>query len=520
MNTNTKRRLWRAGAVVAVIGLSIGGGFLGGRLTSSGSGAADSSVADAIPGLADLSGSIADYRSLTASLNYAGSDDITEAFQDRFRAVAASTLPSVVELNIMNTVIENVPMFNPFGFFNNQSNGSQSLQREYTQRGLGSGVIVSQDGRTVYVLTNNHVAGDADKIEVVLADGRSFEGTLVGSDSLIDLAVVSFQTNENVPVADLGDSDRLAVGDWVFAMGNPLGFQSTVTAGIVSALGRDVSASSAVSNGMSGITDYIQTDAAISQGNSGGALVNINGEVIGINTWIASQTGGNEGLGFAIPINNAKRAVDDLINHGEVYYSWLGVQAGSVSESLGDDLGLSGDQGAFVYNVYGDSPAEAAGLHPGDFIISVNDNVIANSADLVQEISAINPGDRATITVIRDGEQRDLTVRTARRNQESEALVETLWPGVSVTPLTDDIREQLGTANSTHGVVVSSVASGGRAEAAGIQTGDIIEAVNGNRIRNAVEFYDQLNNERRGEIRFQIQRGGKDLIMGFVDPTA
>ena len=250
---------------------------------------------------------------------------IVEALQTTFRSVSDTMLPSVVEVDITQTKTYTNPlgnMSNPFEWFfgngNNNNDGSSGNTREYQTSGLGSGVIVRKTGNTYYVLTNNHVAGDATKISVKLNDERTFEAKLVGTDDRIDIALISFETKDNLPVAKLGDSDKVKPGDICLAFGAPLGYSQSVTQGIVSATGRSESS-------MSSISDYIQTDAAINQGNSGGPLVNIYGEVIGINTWIASSSGGSVGLGFAIPINNVKNAIDAFIKDGKITYGWLGV---------------------------------------------------------------------------------------------------------------------------------------------------------------------------------------------------
>ena len=252
---------------------------------------------------------------------------VVEALQNSFRSISNTMLPAVVEVDVTETKTYTNPfggMKNPFEYFFGNGNGNsddskKNNQREYESKGLGSGVIVRKTGNTFYVLTNNHVAGSATKISIKLNDGREFEGKLVGADSRIDVALVSFESKDStIPVATLGDSDKVQPGDICLAFGAPLGYSQSVTQGIVSAVGRSETS-------MSSISDYIQTDAAINQGNSGGPLVNIYGEVIGINTWIASSSGGSVGLGFAIPINNLKSAIDSFIKKGKVVYGWVGV---------------------------------------------------------------------------------------------------------------------------------------------------------------------------------------------------
>jgi serine protease Do len=378
---------------------------------------------------------------------------------------------------------------------------------------MGSGVIVARDGRTVYVLTNNHVAGDAEKIEIVTDNGRSYTAGLVGTDGLMDLALVSFQTADELPVAVLGNSDSVAVGDWVFAVGNPLGFQSTLTSGVVSAISREAQPGS----GMPTVTAFIQTDAAINQGNSGGALVNLEGEVVGINTWIASQNGGNIGLGFAIPINNAKHAITEFIETGSVSYSWLGVQTGTPNEELSEDLKLDGTPGAFVYGVYEDSPAGRAGLQPGDLIVKVGSQSIPDSSVLVRTIASLKVGETTAVTVIREGKQVDLKVRTERREENSGSDTAALWPGMTVIPISSEIREQFSLKRGDQGVLVASVNSDSVAGTGGLQQGDIITAVNESPVSTAGDFY-RLINIPSGQVQFRILRGGRGLTIGFDRP--
>ncbi len=277
-----------------------------------------------------------------------------EELQYSFRSIASSVLPVVVQINVVEVITQQTPEgVSPWDFFfkpgPNSPEGETPQQKEFRRPGLGSGVIVRKDGKKVYVLTNNHVVGEADEISVMLHDQRTFKGKLVGKDERKDLALVVFETKDDVPVAVLGDSDSLQVGDWAVAVGNPLGLESTVTVGIISALGRRGGPGS-------NISDFIQTDAAINPGNSGGALVNIRGEVIGINTWIASTTGTYIGFGFAIPINNAKKDIEDFIKHGAVQYGWLGVSIRDPLPSMRSEMMLEDINGGMAINVYKGSP--------------------------------------------------------------------------------------------------------------------------------------------------------------------
>ncbi|MCK5197716.1 MAG: trypsin-like peptidase domain-containing protein, partial [Spirochaetales bacterium] len=293
-----------------------------------------------------------------------------EAIQNANRRLAKEVLPAIVSIDVVNIIErQTTTMFSsPFDLFFGRPNpdrgkDSEPETQEFRSKAMGSGVIVKKDGKIVYILTNNHVVGEADEITIHLDDGREFEAEIVGTDQRRDIALVKFETNENIPVARLGNSDEVQVGDISFAIGNPLGFSSTFTSGVISAVGRNADERLGTA-----FTDFIQTDAAINPGNSGGALVNIYGEVIGINTWIASQTGGNIGLGFSIPINRAKEIIDDLITSGKVEYGWLGISMGDPSDNLIDEMKLADRSGAFVFNVYNDSPAWKGGIKPGDFI--------------------------------------------------------------------------------------------------------------------------------------------------------
>ena len=511
--------------LVLVATLSIGGGFLGARLGGASSGTSAGNSAEPSPGLRyaptsapaaeSLPPAETDDFDITRIVN-TGTDAapirdpaaIARSFQQQFRSVAEQTLPVVVEVNVVNRITRSVQS-SPFDFFfGNPRN--QPEEREFEQPGMGSGVIVARDGRTVYVLTNHHVAGEADQIEIVLFDARRFEGEIVGSDELMDIALLSFETSEEVPMAPLGDSDMLQAGDWVFAVGNPLGFQSTITAGIVSATARTAQPGSM----MSGVTNYIQTDAAINRGNSGGPLVNLDGEVVAINTWIASQTGGSIGLGFAIPINNARRAINDFLATGEVTYSWLGVEVTSIADELAQTLEIDRPAGAFVTGVYEGSPAGQSGIMPGDVIVNIDGTAIDSSGTLVRIVANLEPGVPVPFVLIRDRQRLDLTVRTGRRSAESGSDAP-VWPGLSVSPLTSAVRSQLGLSGRVNGVVVAGVSPNGTATDSGLRSGDTIIAVNRTQIRSLIDFYRELNTAE-DEVQFRIIRDGRQLILGIV----
>ncbi|TVQ38398.1 MAG: Do family serine endopeptidase [Spirochaetaceae bacterium] len=428
--------------------------------------------------------------------------------QSSFREISQRVRTTVVKIEVEEIRSARTPRGSDrpwFDFFfgDPEDNG----EREFRTQGLGSGVIVRKDGNSYYVLTNDHVIGDAAEIQITLDDEREFSGTVVGKDARKDLALVSFETSErDIPVAVLGDSSTLQVGDWVLAIGSPFGFQSTVTAGIVSATGRR--------GGPQGnISDFIQTDAAINQGNSGGALVNLKGEVVGINTWITSRTGGSIGLGFSIPINNAKRAIVEFIESGSVQYGWLGVSIQTPSRQVAEDLGVEGMRGALVHHVFRDSPADRGGILPGDFITSVNGRSVRDSDALILAVGELPAGRDAEFELVRDGREMTLSVRITVRDDEQSIAEQNrnLWPGLTVFPLTEDVRRELELGRSVDGVLIAGVQNGTPAAIAGLRVGDVIKRMNGGTVRSVREFYRQLNDQSRREVEFEFTRDGQDL---------
>ncbi|MBQ0166573.1 MAG: Do family serine endopeptidase [Treponema sp.] len=426
---------------------------------------------------------------------------VIEALQEASRAVSSQVLPSIVELDVVETVKSTAQSMNPFDFLFGQGN---STPQEYQQSGLGSGVIVRKAGTHYYVLTNNHVAGNADEITVKLNDDTEYEGTLVGADDRKDIALVVFDSDDDIPVAKLGDSDSVQIGDICYAMGTPLGYHSSVTQGIVSATGRS---GSSIDN----ISDFIQTDTAINQGNSGGALVNIYGEVIGINTWIASQSGGSIGLGFSIPINNVKKAIDDFIRDGKVTYGWMGVSLVEVTKDFQQELGVGNTNGAFVANVYLDSPAAKGGLQAGDFVIELNGKKVKDVDQLVRDVGDLTVGEKAEFTVIRGGKQQLLTATIESREDSVVSDNSKYWPGFVAQPLTDDIRKAYNIGNDVKGVVVASVTAKSPAAALRLQVGDVITAVNDEKVTSIKEFYEKLDISGKKEIWFDVFSEGITL---------
>ncbi len=431
-----------------------------------------------------------------------------ETMQEAFRAVADGVLPSVVEVDVVEKkqAPDNPLRDMPFFFFG-EPNDERSSPREYEQHGLGSGVIVRKTGKTYYVLTNNHVAGTATDISVKLKDGQKLTGKLVGADERKDVALVSFESDDSgIPVAALGDSDAVRTGDICFAMGTPLHFASSVTQGIVSAVGRSAS-------GTANISDFIQTDAAINQGNSGGPLVNIYGEVIGINTWIASQSGGSQGLGFAIAINNVKKAIDDFISRGKVTYGWVGVALSDLSKEYKKELGVGDKNGAFVSQIYRGSPAQKGGMQAGDFIVSLNRRPVETVNQLVRSVGDLTVGENAQFEVLRGGKTVSVKVKADSRKTETsvEEHSAQLWPGCYVVPLTGENRKQLKIDGKVKGVLVSEVAPKSPAAAMRVQSGDVITAVNDKKVNTVEEFYRALDLNGKTEVWFDVYNGGHTI---------
>ncbi len=434
--------------------------------------------------------------------------EVTQALQSTFRSISAQVLPAVVEVDVTET--KEIKTYNPFseipwlkewGF----DFGDNGQSRTQEQQSLGSGFIVKHAGNKYYVLTNNHVAGNASKISIKLNDERTFEGTLVGTDSRIDVALVSFESDDDsIAIAVLGDSSTVQTGDICLALGSPMGYFASVTQGIVSATGRS-------GNEIGSISDFIQTDAAINQGNSGGPLVNIYGEVIGINTWIVSQSGGSQGLGFSIPINNVKSAIDQFIATGKISYGWLGVQLVDVTDEYKEELGVGKTNGAFASEVFLGSPAMKGGLRPGDFIIELNGHEVKTTDQLVREVGQIKAGNSAEFTVMRGKNKVSLTVKLEERSEEVSNDSSKLLPGFIASPITDDIRKELKLDSKVKGVIVSNIASKTPAAALRLQNGDVITAVNGKAVSNVEEFYEALDLTSNSELYFDIYSDGHTL---------
>ena len=437
---------------------------------------------------------------LTGNLPATEPSAALRAFSDGFADVAAKIKPSVVTVYSEKTI--KLPQFRspfgdgfPFQFFFDQDESSprqrRSLPRErqFKQTGMGSGVVLDKEG---HILTNFHVVDGTDGIKVKFVDGATFDATIVGTDSRSDLAVLKVKGKlpaDLVP-ATLGDSDAIRVGEWVLAVGAPFNFEQTVTAGIISAKGR-----TQIDGDREKYEDFLQTDASINPGNSGGPLVNLRGEVIGINTAIISASGQNAGVGFAIPVSMAQRVVRQLVKSGKVTRGYLGVVIQDLTANLAEQFKIPGTKGAIVNEVTKNEPAEKAGLKTGDIITRLNSKPIEGTSHLRNLVAATDPGTKAELTIIRDGKERALPVIVGELPDDGNRNASTRGDtsehtgrfGLAVEPLTDRQARALGFENET-GVLVSAVENDSPADEANIHPGDLIVEINREHVSNVDEF--------------------------------
>ncbi|HEY7319010.1 MAG TPA: DegQ family serine endoprotease [Candidatus Binatia bacterium] len=427
-----------------------------------------------------------------------------------FVTLAEKLAPVVVNISTTQVIKEApTPFEDPFAEFWRRFFG-EAYPPDSRQQGLGSGFIIERDGT---ILTNNHVIEKAEKIVVRLYDDRQFTARVIGSDEKTDLAVIKIDVKGDLPVAPLGDSDRLKVGEWIVAMGSPFGLQNTVTAGIVSAKSRQI--------GAGPYDNFIQTDASINPGNSGGPLINMEGEVVGINTAIFSRTGANIGIGFATPINLAKEILPELKTKGKVTRGWLGVSIQRVTPDIAESLGMETARGALVSNVAAGSPAERGGIRTRDVIVSYAGKPIKESSELSLMVARTPVGSRINITVLRDkrevsltvtiGELRDEEVRAPAPEREKDL-------GLTVQDVTPEIAQTLGLKRA-QGVVITAVERGSPADDAGFRRGDVILEIDRKTIGNVSDYREAIVDLKKGaSYLFLLQRGQTTSFVALKIP--
>jgi serine protease Do len=432
---------------------------------------------------------------------------------------AKAAMPAVVKISTNKVVKaaalsegdddgQTSPLFRQF--FGNGGFGGQQAPRSHRESGLGSGVVVSPDG---YILTNNHVVDGATDVRVTLPDRREFKAKVIGTDSKTDIAVLKIEAS-NLPVITVGNSAKMQIGDSVLAIGNPYGVGQTVTMGIVSATGR-------AGLGIEDYEDFIQTDASINPGNSGGALVNERGELIGINTAIlAPGSGGNQGIGFAVPVNLVRNVMDQIVSHGSVERAYLGVTIQEVTPAIARAVGLPVPAGALVGEVSPTGPAQKAGIQSGDVILAMNGTEIAESNQLRMNVSLMNPGQTVNLKVFRNGQTTNVTAQVGvlpdkkieRASTDNNSSATQALEGVSVEQLDSRTAKQAGLPANTKGVVVTEVDPASPAASAGLREGDVIQEVNHHAVASSDDLSSALHHSN-GESLLLVNRGGNKLYV-------
>ncbi len=418
-----------------------------------------------------------------------------------FSALAKQVQPGVVNIRTVKTTKEGGPVFrhffgNPFG--NRDPFGEGGPGREFKQRSLGSGFILDREG---FIATNNHVVENADQIKVRLADEREFDAKVIGRDPKTDLALIQIEGAKDLSPLKMGDSERLEVGSWVLAVGSPFGLEQTVTAGIVSAKGRFI--------GAGPYDDFIQTDASINPGNSGGPLLNMSGEVVGINTAIVAQ---GQGIGFAIPVNLAQNIVAQLKEHGSVTRGWMGVGIQDLTPELAQYYGLKDQKGVLVTQIFPGDPAEKAGIKTKDVIVAVDGKPVGTSRELSSAVAAMAVGREVPVKVLRDGKEQTVKVLLTER-KDTEATAKSAAPeteelGIRAADLNPETARRFGIDENEKGVLIAAVKSGSKADQAGLQQGDIVKEVNRVAVQSVGELKSEFAKAKAGDaVPFLVKRG-------------
>jgi serine protease Do len=441
-------------------------------------------------------------------------DQTILSYPESFNQLAENSSPAVVNIRTIKTIKGGGRVFrhfkkgpfgedDPFHDFFDRFFGDER-PHDFKQRSLGSGFIINKDG---YIVTNNHVVENADKIEVILKDEKEFDAEIIGRDANTDLALIKIKPNRDLPVLLFGDSDALKVGQWVVAIGNPFGLEHTVTAGIVSAKGRVI--------GSGPYDDFIQTDASINPGNSGGPLIDMQGKVVGINTAIIA---GGSGIGFAIPINLAKNIVNQLKSSGEVIRGWLGVGIQDISKQVAEYYGIKSKKGVLVKEVFPDDPADKAGIEPQDIILSINGKDVGTSREITSMIAGFGVGETVKIKVLRNGKTRTFKVKIAKREETRISARSTHKEkqtelGISVENVTPEIARRFN-LKEAKGVIVSAVEPDSKADEAGLRRLDIIKEVNHKIIQTVSDLNKVISEIKKDEpIRMFIWRTNRGFMV-------
>ncbi len=440
---------------------------------------------------------------------------------DGFADLAAKVTPAVVNIATVGTQtvrgdddseawMQNIPKDSPFyDLFRRFEQRSEP--RSERVRALGSGFIIDPSG---YVVTNNHVVDSAQHITVTLQDGRKFDAKVIGRDPKTDVALLKVESNEKLPAVEFGDSDKARVGDWVMAVGNPFGLGGTVTAGIISARNRDIHSGP--------YDDYLQIDAPINKGNSGGPLFDMDGKVVGINTAIYTPNGGSIGIGFAIPASVARSVIDQLRAHGRIDRGWLGVGVQPVTKDVADSFGLDRVRGGLVAQVMPDSPASRAGIRLGDIILSVDGKAIDQSRDLPRVVAALKQNARAEIVVWRDKKEQTLAVTVGAQPSDQASLksrqnqAEKSMYGLALAPLTVETRDAFGISNETRGVLIARVVPGGPAAEQGLSAGDVILRIGNERVTDpdaAMKLLDAAKKAGKAVVALVAHKGDTHFVV-------